>query len=86
MEGFDSHAGSQRSLFPVSLALKPHPREETNDTRRGAAYYIVVLCTFTISIPGTMRKEVCQATFHEESLKLIRDWHRCISHWRTQSE
>ena len=85
MEGFDIHTGSQRSLFPVSSALDRN-WEEINDIQRGAAYYIVVLCTFTISIPGTMRKEVCQATFHEESLKLTPDWHRCISHWRTQSE
>ena len=71
MEGFDSHTGSQRSLFPVSSALRPRPGEEIDDIQRGAAYYIVVLCTFTISIPGTMRKEVCQATFPEASLKLI---------------
>ena len=53
---------------------------------RGALYYLVILCTFTISIPATMHKGVSRSTFHRKNTKLIHDWHRCMSHSQTRGE
>ena len=73
VEGFDDHTHSQCTLYPVSRVPSLHRicTQYINDTYRGAIYYVVVLCTFAISIPATMHEEVRQSILHQEILKLI---------------